>query len=255
MGKIFDPAFMLQSTQEILTALPVTLFLAFIAAGIGLVIAFAVALTRYFKVRVLSDICKVYVSYIRGTPALVQIMLVYFGIPLILRVLNEYLGTSFNVNGVPRMVFAIVALSFNAGAYMSETIRSALLAVDVGQLEAAYSVNMSVRQALVRIVIPQAFAVAIPPLANTLVSLIKETSLVFTIRSSTSWRGPGLSAPGAIVFLRFTWWFRLSTGLSVPESPGSWGWPKNGPADTNGAWPHDTAGTHQQVLWWQSRIT
>ena len=181
MGKIFDPAFMLQSTPEILTALPVTLFLAFIAAGIGLVIAFAVALTRYFKVRVLSDICKVYVSYIRGTPALVQIMLVYFGIPLILRVLNEYLGTSFNVNGVPRMVFAIVALSFNAGAYMSETIRSALLAVDVGQLEAAYSVNMSVRQALVRIVIPQAFAVAIPPLANTLVSLIKETSLVFTI--------------------------------------------------------------------------
>ncbi|MDR0628826.1 MAG: amino acid ABC transporter permease [Treponema sp.] len=181
MGKIFDPAFMLQSTPEILTALPVTLFLAFIAAGIGFVIAFAVALTRYFKVRVLSDICKVYVSYIRGTPALVQIMLVYFGIPLILRVLNEYLGTSFNVNGVPRMVFAIVALSFNAGAYMSETIRSALLAVDVGQLEAAYSVNMSVRQALVRIVIPQAFAVAIPPLANTLVSLIKETSLVFTI--------------------------------------------------------------------------
>ena len=181
MGKIFDPAFMLQSTPEILTALPVTLFLAFIAAGIGLVIAFAVALMRYFKVRVLSDICKVYVSYIRGTPALVQIMLVYFGIPLILRVLNEYLGTNFNVNGVPRMVFAIVALSFNAGAYMSETIRSALLAVDVGQLEAAYSVNMSVKQALVRIVIPQAFAVAIPPLANTLVSLIKETSLVFTI--------------------------------------------------------------------------
>ncbi|MDR1468586.1 MAG: amino acid ABC transporter permease [Spirochaetaceae bacterium] len=181
MGKIFDPAFMLQSTPEILTALPVTLVLAFIAAGIGLVIAFAVALARYFKVRVLAEICKVYVSYIRGTPALVQIMLVYFGIPLFLRFLNEYLGTSFNVNGVPRMVFAIVALSFNAGAYMSETIRSALLAVDVGQLEAAYSVNMSVRQALVRIVIPQAFAVAIPPLANTLVSLIKETSLVFTI--------------------------------------------------------------------------
>jgi ABC-type amino acid transport system permease subunit len=79
------------------------------------------------------------------------------------------------------MVFAIVALSLNAGAYMSETIRSALLAVDVGQLEAAYSVNMSVRQAMIRIVVPQAFGIALPPLANTLVSLIKETSLVFTI--------------------------------------------------------------------------
>jgi His/Glu/Gln/Arg/opine family amino acid ABC transporter permease subunit len=181
MGKIFDPAFMLQSTPEILTALPVTLFLAFIAALIGLIIAFTVALTRYFNLRFLSGLCKVYVSYIRGTPALVQIMLVYFGIPLILRALNEYLGTGFNVNGAPRAVFAIVALSFNAGAYMSETIRSALLAVDVGQLEAAYSVNMNVKQALVRIVVPQAFSLAIPPLANTLVSLIKETSLVFTI--------------------------------------------------------------------------
>jgi His/Glu/Gln/Arg/opine family amino acid ABC transporter permease subunit len=181
MGKIFDPAFMLQSTPEILMALPVTLFLALTAAMIGLIIAFVTALARYFKVRVLSDLCKVYVSYIRGTPALVQIMLVYFGIPLILRVLNEYFGTNFNVNGVPRMVFAIIALSFNAGAYMSETIRGALLAVDVGQLEAAYSVNMSVKQALVRIVIPQAFAIALPSLANTLVSLIKETSLVFTI--------------------------------------------------------------------------
>jgi His/Glu/Gln/Arg/opine family amino acid ABC transporter permease subunit len=181
MGKIFDPAFMLQSVPEILTALPVTLFLAFAAAVIGLIIAFGAALVRYFNVRFLSDLCKVYVSYIRGTPALVQIMLVYFGIPLILRALNEYFGTSFNVNGVPRMAFAIIALSFNAGAYMSETIRGALLAVDVGQLEAAYSVNMSVKQALVRIVIPQAFGIAIPPLANTLVSLIKETSLVFTI--------------------------------------------------------------------------
>jgi His/Glu/Gln/Arg/opine family amino acid ABC transporter permease subunit len=181
MGRIFDPAFMLQSTPEILTALPVTLFLAFIAGGIGLIIAFGVALARYFNVRFLTGLCKVYVSYIRGTPALVQIMLVYFGIPLILQTLNKYLGTSFNVNGVPRMVFAIVALSFNAGAYMSETIRSALLAVDVGQLEAAYSVNMTVRQALIRIVVPQAFGIALPPLANTLVSLIKETSLVFTI--------------------------------------------------------------------------
>jgi His/Glu/Gln/Arg/opine family amino acid ABC transporter permease subunit len=181
MGKIFDPVFMFRSTPEILTALPVTLFLALAAGAIGLVIAFAAALARYFNTPFLSGLCKVYVSYIRGTPALVQIMLVYFGIPLVLRALNEYLGTNFNVNGVPRMVFAIVALAFNAGAYMSETIRGALLAVDVGQLEAAYSVNMSIKQALARIVLPQAFSIALPPLANTLVSLIKETSLVFTI--------------------------------------------------------------------------
>jgi ABC-type amino acid transport system permease subunit len=115
MGKIFDIGFMLRSTPEILTALPLTLFLAIISAVMGLVIAL------------------------------------------------------------------FVALAFNAGAFMSETIRSSLLAVDVGQLEAAYSVNMTTFQALRRIVIPQAFAIAIPSLANTLVSLLKETSLVFTI--------------------------------------------------------------------------
>jgi len=181
MGRIFDPVFMIRSVPEILSALPVTIALSFASALIGLVIALGVALIRYFSVRGLSRICQVYVSFIRGTPALVQIMLVYFGIPLILRAVNEYLGTNFNVNGVPRFVFAVIALSLNAGAFMSETIRSSLLAVDLGQLEAAYSVNMSTSQALRRIVIPQAFAIAIPPLANTLVSIIKETSLVFTI--------------------------------------------------------------------------
>lgn len=181
MGKIFDARFMVSSVPEILTALPTTLFLALISALAGLVIAMVVALIRYFNVKGLSPLCKVYVSYIRGTPMLVQLMLVFFGIPIALKALNAYLGTDFNVNGVPRMVFAIVALSFNAGAYMSETIRSSLLAVDVGQLEACYSVNMTTRQALFRVVIPQAFSIAIPPLANTLVSLVKETSLVFTI--------------------------------------------------------------------------
>ncbi|MDR2864152.1 MAG: amino acid ABC transporter permease [Spirochaetaceae bacterium] len=181
MGKIFDIEFMIESTPEILSALPLTLLLAFISALIGLVIALAVALIRYFNIRILSQFCRIYVSYIRGTPILVQIMLVYFGIPLLLRALNFYFGSDFNINGVPRLVFAIIALGFNAGAYMSETIRSSLLAVDPGQLEAAYSVNMTVRQTLMRIVIPQAFSIAIPSLTNTLVSLIKETSLVFTI--------------------------------------------------------------------------
>jgi His/Glu/Gln/Arg/opine family amino acid ABC transporter permease subunit len=152
-----------------------------VSAIIGLAIALVVGLIRYFNLRVLSPLCKVYVSYIRGTPVLVQIMLVYFGLPLALRALNEYWGTNFNINGIPRLLFAIIALALNAGAFMSETIRSSLLAVDIGQLEAAYSVNMSTFEALRRIVIPQAFAIAIPPLANTLVSLIKETSLVFTI--------------------------------------------------------------------------
>lgn len=181
MGKIFDVTFMIGSVPEILSALPMTLMLAFISAGIGFALALAVALVRYFNVRFLNTVCKIYVSYIRGTPMLVQILLTFFGIPLLLKVINYRWGTDYNVNSLPREVFAIIALSLNAGAYMSETLRSALLAVDVGQLEACYSVNMTTRQALVRIIMPQAFSIAIPPLVNTLVSLVKETSLVFTI--------------------------------------------------------------------------
>ncbi|GHU04746.1 amino acid ABC transporter permease [Spirochaetia bacterium] len=181
MGKLFDPVFMIESTPEILTALPVTLFLALFSAVIGLVIAMVTALIRYFDIRVFSPLCKVYVSFIRGTPMLVQIMLVYFGLPLTLKLLNEVWGTDFNINSVPRLAFAIIALSLNGGAFMSETIRSSLLAVDLGQLEAAYSVNMTTAQALRRIIVPQAFSIAIPPLANTLVSMLKDTSLVFTI--------------------------------------------------------------------------
>ncbi|GHV95249.1 amino acid ABC transporter permease [Spirochaetia bacterium] len=181
MGKIFDPVFMINSVPEILRALPITLLLAVSSMAVGLIIGVVVALIRYFRVRGLAQIAKVYVSFIRGTPALVQIMLVYFGIPLTLRAVNAYWGTELNINGVPREFFAVVALSLNAGAYMSETVRGALQSVDIGQIEAAYSISMTVSQAMRRIVIPQAFAAAIPALANTLVSLIKETSLVFTI--------------------------------------------------------------------------
>ena len=105
----------------------------------------------------------------------------YYGIPIMLKSLNAQLGTGLSVNGVPAEVFAIVALSMNSAAFMSETIRSAMLSVDAGQLEACYSVNMTTRQALTRVILPQAFSVALPPLGNSFISLVKETSLVFNI--------------------------------------------------------------------------
>ncbi len=181
MGNIFDPKYMLSTVPQILPYLPLTLGLAFLSAGLGLILGFLVALARYFRVRVLSPLCKVYVSFIRGTPMLVQLFLVYYGIPILLEGINASWGTSFNVNGIPRLVFAAVAFSLNCGAYMSETIRSAMLSVDAGQMEACYSVNMTTRQAMVRIILPQAFTVALPPLGNSLISMVKETSLAFSI--------------------------------------------------------------------------
>ena len=181
MGKVFDIEYMISTVPEILKYLPVTLEIALYSGIISLILGFAVALIRTFKVKVLSQICAVYVCFIRGTPAMVQLLVAYYGIPIMLKGLNESMGTSLNVSGIPASVFAVVALSLNTGAFMSETIRSAILSVDAGQLEACYSVNMNTFTALRRIILPQAFTVALPPLGNSLISLLKETSLIFNI--------------------------------------------------------------------------
>ncbi len=181
MGKIFDVQFMLSTIPEIAKYLPVTLEIALWSGIIALIIGFAVAMVRVFRVRVLSQICVAYISFIRGTPAMVQLLVAYYGIPIMLRGINESLGTGLNVTGIPASVFAVAALSLNTGAFMSETIRSAILSVEAGQMEACYSVNMTTLQAMRRVVLPQAFAVALPPLGNSLISLLKETSLIFNI--------------------------------------------------------------------------
>ncbi len=181
MGKAFDLDFMISAIPEFLYYLPVTLGIAFAAGILALCIGFTVALIRYFYVPVLKKICIVEVSIARGTPCMEQMLLTYNGIPIFLKSLNAYLGTNISVNGIPATVFAITALSLNIGAFMSETLRSSLLSVDKGQFEACYSVNMTTFQALRRIVIPQAFTVAIPPLGNTFISLVKDTSLIFSI--------------------------------------------------------------------------
>mgnify|MGYP002531497025 CR=1 FL=1 len=174
MGKIFSVEFLIQSIPQIAVYLPITLLITIASCVAGLIVGFFIALARYFEVRV-------YISFIRGTPTMVQLVLVYYGIPILLRVMNEAWGTSFDINGIHPVVFAIITLGLNAAAYMSEIIRSALMSVDEGQVEACYSLNMTKWQALISVVIPQAFVVALPSLGNNFISLLKETSLVFNI--------------------------------------------------------------------------
>lgn len=181
MGKIFDFGFMMESVPKIASKLPVTLYIAVLSGVIAIIIGFAVAMIRYFHVKVLSQIAQVYVSCMRGTPAMVQLLVAYYGIPILLRGINASLGTKISVNGIPAAAFAVFALSMNSGAFMSETIRGAMLAVDAGQLEACYSVNMSTWQAMRRVILPQAFTNALPALGNSFISLLKDTSLIFNI--------------------------------------------------------------------------
>ena len=148
--------------------LTVTLPLAVAAFTLALIIAVLVALVQYADVPVLRKICRFYIWVIRGTPLLVQLYLVYYGLPKV--------GIYFD-----KLIAAWLVLGFNEGAYMAETMRGALESVSQGQLEAGYCVGLNFIQIMTHIVLPQAFRTAFPALSNSMISMVKETSLAATI--------------------------------------------------------------------------
>jgi cystine transport system permease protein len=145
-----------------------TLPLTAISFVLGLALALVLALMRLSGRRLVSGLARAYVSVIRGTPLLLQLFIVFFGLP------------SFGVTIDP-YPSAIIALTMNVGGYASEAVRASILAVPRGQWEAAMTVGMSWRTTLRRVVLPQASRIAVPPLSNTLISLVKDTSLCSTI--------------------------------------------------------------------------
>ncbi len=152
----------------LLAAITGTIPLALASFAIGLVIAIAVALLRLSGNRVLTGIARFYVSVIRGTPLLVQLFVIFYGLPSIGVVIDPWPA-------------AIIAFSLNVGGYAAEVVRAAILSVPKGQWEAAHTVGMSRGRTLTRIVLPQAARVSVPPLSNTFISLVKDTSLASTI--------------------------------------------------------------------------
>jgi cystine transport system permease protein len=151
-----------------LGAIAGTIPLALSSFAIGLVLALSVALMRLSPVRVVSGIARFYVSVIRGTPLLVQLFVVFYGLPSIGIV-------------IPPWPSAIIAFSLNIGGYGAEVIRAAILSVPRGQWEAAYMIGMSPALRLRRIILPQAARVSVPPLSNEFISLVKDTSLASLI--------------------------------------------------------------------------
>ena len=180
MAKLFDGALVFKQIPNLLKYLPTTLYLTFIALVIGLSIGLLIAVIRINKVPVLNQLSIGFVSLMRGTPIIVQLYITYFGIPIALKYFNYYHGTDYDINAIPGSVFAMVALGLNQAAFDSETIRSAIQSVDKGQIEAAKSLGMTGFQVLRRITLPQAITVALLPLGNSLIALIKGTSLAFT---------------------------------------------------------------------------
>jgi len=155
--------------------LPITLTIMVLSLFCGLGLGLVIAIIRIRKRPVSYAIATFYLSIMRCTPALVQLFLIFFGLPHLLMLFN------IDINSWNKVTFVVIAFSLHMAASLSEVIRSAYLTVGNSQLEAAYSVGMSYFQAIKKIILPQAFAIALPNLGNDCIMLLKDTSLAFTI--------------------------------------------------------------------------
>lgn len=160
---------MIESLPPLLWAcLVFTVPLTLLSFALGLGVGFASALIRLFGPAPFAAIVRFYVWIIRGTPLLVQLFLIFYGLPSIGIVLDAFPA-------------ALIGFTLNIGAYTSEVIRAVLAAVPKGQWEAAYSIGMTWTQSMRRIILPQASRIAVPPLSNTFIALVKDTSLAAAI--------------------------------------------------------------------------
>lgn len=168
---MFKVSYFWEILPVIASKVNVTFELTLAATILALLVGVVIAVIGYYKIPVLYQLTQVYVSVMRGTPVVAQLYFFYYGVALYSTIVR---------NMTPLIAVAVV-MSMNMGAFMSESIRGALLSVDEGQKEAACSLGMTNFQLITRIIIPQAVRVALPPLFNDIINLIKMTSLAFML--------------------------------------------------------------------------
>jgi L-cystine transport system permease protein len=205
MENIFLFSLFMDSFPKLLSRLHITLYIVVIALFFGMVLGTYIAVVRLQKIPILSQLATLYVSFVRGIPILVLLYIVYIGLPLVVGAFGV------NINRWDTMIFVMIAYIINTSAFLSEIVRSAVAGVDRGQTEAAYSVGMTGWQTFSRIIAPQAIQIAMPALGNTIVSLLKDTSLAYTLGvidlvgvikaiSSNTYRSLEAYAAAAIIF-------------------------------------------------------
>ncbi|WP_288744974.1 ABC transporter substrate-binding protein/permease [uncultured Enterococcus sp.] len=180
-GKLFVPSLIPSIIAQLLPKLPITLLMTVVSAIIGLGLGFLIAVVKIRNIPVLTQICSVFVSFMRGTPQLVQLFLSFYGFPILVEWLSQQMGVTANVNAIPALVYVFIAFGLNEAAYTSETFRAALLSVNKNEIEAARSIGLTNVQTMMRIILPSALIVALPNLVNSFISLLKATSLAFTV--------------------------------------------------------------------------
>lgn len=171
----FHPLFILEIIPELVTYLPVTLGMVLGTVLFGGMWGFFLALAKVRRRPVTKALAEIYTYVTRCVPSVVMLFVVFYGLPELL------LSVGINMNGVDNGFFVIVTFSILYAANISEVFRSAYLAIDKGQREAAVSVGLTEAQAFLRIVLPQSIVVAIPNFTNSLINLMKEGALAYTI--------------------------------------------------------------------------
>lgn len=164
-----------------LSGVPMTLGVTAVALAIALPASFFLAVLRVNEVPVIRQLTRMYVSFVRGTPVIVQIFVIYSSIPLMLHMMMRKYHVDVDVYAIHPIWYAFIIFSFNTTAILIEVFRSALLTVDRGQLEACQTVGLTTLQSYRRIIIPQVLVVAIPNLSSATIHLIKATSLGYAI--------------------------------------------------------------------------
>ena len=176
IGQFFTNIFTSRTWQVLVDSFPrllgyfveVTIPLTILAFALALVVSVIVAMLQYAQVKVLRQLCRFYIWIVRGTPLLVQLYLVFYGLPSLGIVLEAFPA-------------AVVVIGLNEGAYMAESLRGSLEAVPRGQMEAGWCVGLNYLQIMWHVVLPQAFRSAFPALSNSLISMVKSTSLAASI--------------------------------------------------------------------------
>jgi L-cystine transport system permease protein len=160
---------------KVLSALPVTLGIVLTATASGLVLGLAVALLQVEGVPGLRRLCRLYVSFIRGTPIIIQMFIVYYGLPLLL------IRVGIDITRAGKIWFVYITYGINSGAYFSEIFRSAILAVPKSQWDAAAAFGLTRAQTYRRLILPQSVVIAIPAFGTMMTGLLQDTSLAFTL--------------------------------------------------------------------------
>ena len=177
----FDLSYVISTFPRIASAIPVTLYLTIVSMILAVILGLLMAMIQLKHVPVLGKLLKYWIMFVRSVPLMIILYISYYAVPLLMARMMNRMGKQFDWDALPSTAFAIIALVLIYSAYLSECFRSSIMAVNRGQTEAALSIGMNHVSSYYHVVLPQAFAIALPNIGNLFICLFKDTSLSYLV--------------------------------------------------------------------------